>query len=329
MQGNKKIRWGIIGCGNVTELKSGPAFNKVSSSVLMAVMRRDLDKLKSYAERHQVPYYFTDADALILHPEVDAVYIATPPKFHESYALAAIAQGKPVYVEKPMANDVAACKRMAAAAEKKGVKLVVAHYRRALPLFLEVKRLLAKQAIGKIQSVQISFHKSATGNLDASKNWRLDPAIAGAGYFYDLAPHQLDLVFYFFGKALSYEGSSKNQAGLYAAEDTVWGTMELEQQIQFKGDWCFCVEPGKEKDLFEIIGENGKISFPVFGHTIELLCNQQKQIIHFEPPMHNQQQMIQKTVDYFLENGENPCTAADAIQTMEIMEAFVYGKNKD
>ena len=133
------IRWGMIGCGSVTEQKSGPAFSKVQGSKLVAVMRRDAQKVKDYASRHNIPYYFTDANDLIQHPEVDAIYIATPPKYHEDYAIAAMKLGKPVYVEKPMALDVAACMRMDEYSKKTGVKMVIAHYRRALPLFLEVK----------------------------------------------------------------------------------------------------------------------------------------------------------------------------------------------
>ena len=321
------IRWGMIGCGSVTELKSGPAFNKVLNSKLMAVMRRDAQKVKDYAHRHQVPYYFTDANELIHHPEVDAVYIATPPKYHEEYAIAAMQAGKPVYVEKPMALNVDACLRMEAFSKKSGVKMVVAHYRRALPLFIEVKRLLASNAIGKITEVRIEMLKQSGGNLNPNENWRIDPKVAGAGYFYDLAPHQLDLVFYFFGSAISYHGKSSNQAGLYQAEDTVTGTMLLEKDIQFKGDWCFCAAEGQDKDVFKIIGSEGKISFPVFGHDITLEQSGVTEIIHFDPPMHNQQNLIAQIVSYFLGTGTNPCSAEDALQSMRVMENFVYAKN--
>ena len=102
----------IIGCGNVTEVKSGPAFNKVPNSRLLAVMRRDEALLKDYALRHKVPYTFNNASDLIQHPEVDAVYIATPPGVHEQYVMEALRAKKKVYVEKPMSTTVAACVRM-------------------------------------------------------------------------------------------------------------------------------------------------------------------------------------------------------------------------
>ena len=169
--------------------------------------------------------------------------------------------------------------------------------------------------------------KQAGGNLNPNENWRIDPKVAGAGYFYDLAPHQLDLVFYFFGSAISYHGKSSNQAGLYQAEDTVTGTMLLEKDIQFKGDWCFCAAEGQDKDVFEIIGSEGKISFPVFGHDMTLEQSGVTKIIHFDPPMHNQQNLIAQIVSYFLGAGTNPCSAEDALQSMRVMENFVYAKN--
>ena len=129
------IRWGIIGCGNVTEIKSGPAFNKVPGSKLVAVMRRDAEKARDYAHRHGVAKWYADADDLINDPEVNAVYIATPPSSHEAYAIRSLRAGKPVYLEKPMTTDAAAARRIESVARETGVKISIAHYRRAQPLF--------------------------------------------------------------------------------------------------------------------------------------------------------------------------------------------------
>lgn len=289
------IRWGMIGCGSVTEKKSGPAFNKVPHSKLMAVMRRDEALLKDYAKRHQVPYTFTDATALIHHPEIDAIYIATPPDVHEAYAIEALKANKFVYVEKPMATSVAACEHMQQVANEVGGKLVIAHYRRQLPLFLKVKELLAQNTIGKITEVKIVMHKKAAPSAYYENNWRVNKERAGGGLFYDLAPHQLDLVFYFFGKAKNYQGSAHNIAGLYSVEDTVKGVMQMENGIQFSGEWCFAIESHMpEQDAFIIIGAEGRIEFPVFGHTITIEKNNQKEVIEFEPPLHNQQNLIEK-----------------------------------
>ena len=207
------------------------------------------------------------------------------------------------------------------------VKLSVAHYRRNLPLFMEVKNLLDQGLIGDIKELSITMLKKTNLAANDPNNWRIDPSVAGGGYFYDLAPHQIDLVFYFLGNDLkSYSGSSKNKAGMYAAEDFVEGIIEMGNGIICKGLWDFSIIDQEEKDEFLITGTKGTIRFPVFGLFIELELNGVIQKMEFEAPKHNQQNHIQQVVDFFLGKGENPCSADDAILSMQVMEAFVYGK---
>lgn len=330
MKNATNIQWGIIGCGNVTEVKSGPAFNKVSNSSLVAVMRRDAALAEDYAKRHAVPKWYCNAHDLINDPEINAIYIATPPKQHEEYAIAAMKAGKPVYVEKPMALDLAACRRMEQVSKETGVKLVVAHYRRALPLFMRVKELLDQQAIGEIRFARISLLQPDQSAMIAKTgtNWRVDPALAGAGLFYDLAPHQLDLLIHFLGKPTEAIGISVNQAGLYEAEDLVVGVAKLPNQVLFNGTWCFTTPQGKEEDLFEIQGSTGSLRFAVFGHALTIERNGIIETEKFQAPQHIQLPMIENIVQYFLGNADNPCSAADAIQSMEMMEQFAYGINQ-
>ena len=264
------IRWGIIGCGDVTEVKSGPAFNKVANSSLVAVMRRDATKAKDYAQRHNVPKWYDDAAKLINDPDINAIYVATPPGSHEEYSIAALNAGKPVYVEKPMATDTAACMRMQQAATTTNIKLSIAHYRRALPMFLRIKELINSGSIGDIRTVRLSMLQQDKSSMIANTaiNWRVDPAIAGAGLFYDLAPHQLDIIIFFLGTPVEAYGIGANQAGLYKAEDVVTGVMRLPNNILFNGQWCYTVSELAQEDICEIVGSKGKISFPIFGHAV-------------------------------------------------------------
>src|SRR5690625_1222950 len=133
------VRWGIIGVGHVTEVKSGPGFQQAERSELVAVMRRHGERAADYARRHGVPRWYDDADALIADPEVDAVYIATPPDSHAEYAVRVLEAGKPVYVEKPMARTAAECEQMLSASRRSGLPVFVAYYRRAMPRFVKVK----------------------------------------------------------------------------------------------------------------------------------------------------------------------------------------------
>lgn len=320
----KTINWGIIGCGDVTELKSGPAFNKINHSKLVAAMRRNAAKAKDYAQRHHIPKWYDDAYRLINDEEVNAIYIATPPLYHEEYTIAALQAGKPVYVEKPVSLTRESCINMLHASEKQGVKLSVAHYRRALPVFNKVKTLIDNGHIGDIRFVQLRLFQPAKSSLIANseENWRLDPAISGGGLFHDLAPHQLDLMTWYFGKAKNSSGFSANQAGFYPADDIVSGEIVFENGIIFQGLWCFTVPEAEAKDECRIIGSKGMISFPVFESRIVISKNGEDEVLNFVNPQHIQQPMIEKVVDYFLDKEPNPCSANEAEVVMGIMDKF-------
>lgn len=320
----EEIKWGIIGCGDVTEVKSGPAFNKVPYSSLVAVMRRDGAKAQDYALRHGVPQWYDNAAQLINDPEVNAIYIATPPLQHEAYTIQALAAGKPVYVEKPMTLNTASALRMKAAADQFNVKLSVAHYRREQPVFLKVKALLEENAIGDIRFVSLQMLQPPASDIIAGSavNWRVDPAVSGGGLFHDLAPHQLDLMVYFFGKAKHAAGIAVNQAGAHQADDLITGHILFENGVVFNGMWCFTVSEAGKQDCCEITGSAGSISFPVFGSKITLRKNGRTETFDFEPLQHVQQPMIEKVTAYFLGKGHNPCSAEQAILSMELMDRF-------
>lgn len=317
------VHWGIIGCGDVTEIKSGPAFNKVPNSNLVAVMRRNAAKAEDYAKRHNVPKWYSDATALINDPDVNAVYIATPPLQHEEYTVQTLRAGKPVYVEKPMALNAAAAERMTQAAAETGVKLSVAHYRRQQPLFLKVKSLLREKAVGDVRFVNLRFFQPHNSNLIAQTEeaWRLNPALSGGGLFHDLAPHQLDLMLYFFGRPVAGSGMSLNVSRLYDADDTVSGQILFENNVLFSGAWCFTAS--QKKDVCEIIGSEGTVCFSVFEQEPVVLLKDGKQTaFEFERLQHVQQPMIQNVVAYFLGLADNPCPAEDGLAVMQMMEAF-------
>lgn len=320
----KKIRWGIIGCGDVTELKSGPAFNKVNNSELVAVMRRDAAKAEDYARRHAVPKWYAEANKLINDPDVNAIYVATPPSSHEELTIAALQAGKPVYVEKPMTIHAASAVNMMKSAKDTGQKLSVAHYRRGQPLFRKIRQLIQEKAIGETRFARLSLYKPSLspGDLKVEKTaWRVDPALAGGGLFHDLSPHQLDLMYFFFGEPDKVCGIANNQTGLYNADDMVSGNILFKNGVQFSGVWCFNVSPQDEKDECEIFGEKGKIIFSFFEHKpVTVIINGETQTYTFDALQHVQQPMIENVVNYFLDEGPNPCSAEEGVEVMKLID---------
>jgi predicted dehydrogenase len=317
------ISWGIIGCGDVTEVKSGPAFNKVPGSQLVAVMRRNAEKAKDYAQRHGVKKWYGNAEELIHDPEVNAVYIATPPLHHEEYAMLALQARKPVYVEKPMAINAAAAERIENRSRETGVKVSVAHYRRQQPLFLKVRELLEQNAIGEVRLIHLEMLQPHQSDVIAKTetNWRVDPSVSGGGLFYDLAPHQLDLMLYFFGKPKQSSGISLNAARHYEADDTTCGQIVFDKNVLFNGTWCFCAP--EKRDRCEIIGSGGAISFSIFDQQPLVIKQKEKEtVFEFDRLQHVQQPMIHKVVDYFLDKSPNPCSAEEGVEVMRMMDAL-------
>lgn len=317
----KRIRWGIIGCGDVTEVKSGPALQKAEGSALTAVMRRNGALAQDYAVRHGVPRWYDRAEDLIGDPEVDAVYVVTPPSSHKEYALAAARAGKPVYVEKPMAMNVKECEEMLAACQAAGVPLYVAYYRRALPRFLKVKEWMEQGLIGDVRLVR-TVHMSKP--IQDEGIWRVDPAISGGGLFLDVGSHTLDLLDHLLGPIRDVSGHASNMGSGYKAEDTVSGRYVFESGVHGTGIWCFNAFANEEYN--EIVGTKGSIVFSTFADR-PLLFRREDQARQeaVEHPAHIQQPLIQSMVDELLGRGSALSTGETAVRTSRVMEEMVRG----
>lgn len=320
----KAVVWGIIGCGDVTEVKSGPAFNKVKNSSLLAVMRRDAMKAKDYALRHKVALWYSDANHLLDNDSINSIYIATPPSSHLEYALKAIKRNKNVYLEKPMALNAHEAEQICDALKTSQSKLTVAHYRRQLPMFRKVKQLINNNEIGEIRCADLQLLQPLRTDLVAStdNNWRINKSVSGGGYFHDLAPHQLDLLYYFFGDYEKAQGFAINQSKAYNADDVINGIIQFKNGIQCKGLWAFNVSNYSNMDELKIHGSLGEIKLSIFGNEIEITKNGTTEVFKFEHPEHVQQPMIESAVNYFLGKQDNPCSAREGLRVMGIMDNF-------
>lgn len=313
----KTIRWGIIGCGNVTERKSGPAFQKAVGSSLVAVMRRNGDLARDYANRHGVPRWYDDAESLITDPEVDAVYVATPPKWHKPYALACARAGKPAYIEKPMALDTCECEQMIDAFGSAGLPLFVAYYRRALPRFVGVKHLIESGELGHPRFVQIQMSRAAADHERDTKGlpWRVQPSVSAGGHFVDLGCHTLDFLGYVLGDVVEAHGTASNLAGLYPAEDTVTASFRFGCGALGCGVWCFCA--AERHDLTTIVGDAGSVSFSTFADVpiCVTTAGGVRREIDIPNPDPIQLPLVQTIVDALRGNGQCPSTGATALRT--------------
>ena len=322
----KEISWGFIGCGEVTEKKSGPAFNVVEGSHVEAVMSRNEDKARSYAERHGVDKYYTDASELINDPRVNAVYIATPPSTHVTYAIMALKAGKPTYVEKPLCSNYQDCNRINRTSQQMGVPCFAAYYRRELPYFQKVKELIDQGAVGEVINVQIRFSVPPR-DLDYNSHdlpWRVLPDIAGGGYFYDLAPHQIDLLQCIFGPITEAKGYQANRGGLYQSEDTVSACFKFACGLPGSGSWCFVGHESAKEDRIEIIGNKGSLHFSVFTYDPITLYNEQgQQTFVIDNPPHVQLPLIKQVVEHLQQKAICTCDSVSATSVNWVMDRIL------
>lgn len=323
----KILKWGFIGCGEVTEKKSGPAFSEVTGSSVEAVMSRNEKNARRYAERHGINKWYTDAQELIDDPDVNAIYIATPPSSHATFAIMAMKAGKPVYVEKPLAANYEDCARVNRVSEETGVPCFVAYYRRYLPYFQKVKQIVQNGTIGNVMNVQVRFAVPPR-DLDYSNPenlpWRLQPDIAGGGYFYDLAPHQLDLLQDMFGVIVEADGICANRANLYNVEDSVSACFRFESGLPGSGSWCFVAHESAKEDRITVIGDKGQVSFSVFNYDpIRLNTLDGTQNITVPNPPYVQYPLIKSVIEHLQGISVCSCTSVSATPVNWVMDRIL------
>ena len=317
------IRWGIVGCGNVTEVKSGPAYQKTSGFQLTAVMRRDGGKAADYARRHGIAKYYTDADALINDPEIDAIYIATPTDTHKYYGLKVALAGKPCCIEKPLAPNYKDSLEIVEAFTAKNIPLFVAYYRRSLPRFKQIKTWLSTDEIGEVRHVRWHLSAPATPeDLSGNYNWRTDADIATGGYFDDLASHGIDLFTHLLGDIKEVSGISLNQQGLYSAKDAATACWLHESGITGTGSWNFgCYE---REDKVEIFGSKGKIAFSIFNEEPIVLSNEQgKTELFIVHPENIQLYHVEQIREHLAGNSRHPSTGLTGTHTCWVMDKII------
>ena len=319
----KNIRWGILGCGNVTEIKSGPAYQKTEGFQVVAVMRRDAVKAADYAQSHGISKYYTDAEALINDPEIDAIYIATPPDSHKFYGLKVAQAGKICCIEKPLAPNHNDCLAICEAFQEKNIPLFVAYYRRSLPRFNQIKKWIDNNDIGTIRHIRWHLSKSASP-LDLSKNynWRTDATIATGGYFDDLASHGLDLFTYLLGNIKDVSGISVKQQNLYSAKDAITACWLHESGVTGSGSWNFGCST--REDIVEIFGSSGKITSSVFNDEPLLLLNEKgKTELFIENPENIQLYHVENMRNHLLGKTTHPSSGRTAAHTNWVMDKII------
>ncbi len=324
-----RVRWGVIGAGDVVEHKSGPAFQRAQRSELVAVMRRDRTLAQDFALRHNVPRWYGDADDLIFDPDVDAVYVATPPSSHRDYVERVAKAGKPVYVEKPMARTATECRAMLAAChgarDGLGVPLFVAYYRRTMPRFETARHIINSGRLGEVRSVLIRNHKPAPDPA-APTPWRQDPSVSGGGLFVDLASHTFDWLDHVFGPIATVAGDASHPlAGAGSAETAVSAAFTFASGVTGAGLWDYAAH--EALDSIEIVGTEATLRLSCFGGE-PLTISGSGTISHIEAPYPEivQLPMVQEITDFLTGRIDHASSTGEtALRTAQVIDTVLAG----
>jgi len=327
------IRWGMIGCGDVAETKSGPALNNADGSTLEIVMSRNKAQTEDFAKRHGIKHWTINEHELMSSKDIDAVYVATPPDSHLYYAKLVAESGKHLLMEKPLARNLEEAKELIDCCNETGTTLFVAYYRRALPRFLKVKEWIDSKIIGTPTFIHIQHSGSPENHpvspIDSNNvppledlPWRFIPEISGGGNFVDCGTHMLDMVDFLFGPITEVEARAYNQAGIYPAEDSVSGSFLVDGIIPGTGQWNYV--SGTEVDRMEIVGTKGAIRFSFFDEEpLELETSSGIEFIEAKNPPYWHQPFIQTVVDSLLGKGACPSTGDNALRAMKVKWQFL------
>lgn len=319
----RPLRWGVIGCGSVCEIKSVPAYQLTPGFRVDAVMSRQGEKVADYAKRHGIPKWTTCARELIHDPQIDAVYIATPPNSHAGYALQVAGAGKICCVEKPMASNYRDALAIYTAFARRDLPLFVAYYRRSLPRFQKVGAWLDAGSIGEVQHYSWVKHRPAsTLDLSGTPQWRTDMHVAPGGYFDDLASHGLDLFAQLFGEIQAARGSVHHLRGLYTAPDSIRGDWVHTSGVRGKGSWNFVAQ--ERQDRVHIQGSRGSLSFAVLDEAPLILESGalREQLVLPHPP---QVQLfhVGNIKSHLLGQSVHPSLGGSALRTQWAMEQIL------
>jgi 1,5-anhydro-D-fructose reductase (1,5-anhydro-D-mannitol-forming) len=357
------VNWGIVGLGDVTLQKSGPAFYKSDNSQLVAVMRRTPGMAQKWVTEQQQRDSsllseckgYDNLEEFLHHPGLSAVYIATPPGAHLEVAKQVAAAGLPAYVEKPVGRCAWETQEMASLFESKSVPFYTAYISRAYKRTLAVQKLLQDCVIGdRVTSVHYTLRGmgGARGmeSSDQKLPWRLDAAQSGGGLIMDVGCHLIDRIDYLFGPMVNIKGAAMNKDSPYQdVEDYV----ELHAEIG-PSSWAFIDSVGARVDctwdfssdetLDELIiqGPKGSLRMAAMSPSLPVqvldVDGNVVQELTFEAPQHTAQQMIQRVTSELvgkeLTKEEAACISRgdNAVRTSKVLDTILssyYGGRDD
>ncbi len=316
---DKTIRWGVIGAGNVFEYKSGQALYRTPNSELVAVMRRDAAKAQDVAARHGAKRWYTEAEALVADPEVNAIYIASPHYLHPEHVALAARAHKPVLCEKPMGVNTAEACACVEACQAHGVSLTVAYYRRFWPIVQAMQKFLQEGAIGRVVQARGQLSDWFTG--DGERAWLTSRAKSGGDALANAGAHWVDLIRFLLGAVAEVTALCSSKFSGFETDDTVVAAMKMQNDAlvsltstrQSPASTNELDLFGTEGRLFASPVSEGRLVLHRRGHEPEMLNYPRTGVVH--------SQLIEELVPRLLDGRPSPIPGEEAVAAWRVMEA--------
>lgn len=217
------VNWGLIGASTIASQNMIGAIRSQPGQDVTNVLSSDAERGRAYADKHDIETAVTDLDALLGDPSIGAVYISTTNEKHFPQAMAAIAAGKHVLCEKPLAMTLDDAAAMVHAAEDAGVVFATNHHLRCSGSHRAVRALIEAGRIGKVLSLRVFHAVHLPSNL---QGWRINAAEAGGGVIPDITVHDADVTRFLLGEdpetVVAQMGVSGMGQGVEDSAMSVW-----------------------------------------------------------------------------------------------------------
>ncbi|OGU48384.1 MAG: hypothetical protein A2080_12340 [Ignavibacteria bacterium GWC2_36_12] len=300
----EKLRWGLIGCGDISKKRIAPALKTLEQCELLAVARANHALAESFAKEFGANRWYKSWQDLIADEEIDAVYIATPVYLHAEQTIAAAKAGKHVLCEKPMALDAKDCESMIETCKKNNVILGVAYYRHFYPVIKRAKEIILSGEIGEPTVVEIQAFEWYDRKPGEPRYWLLEKEKSGGGPMMDFGCHRIEVLQHLFGNVKEMQSQLFNVHFKREVEDTAYVSLLFENHTHAIIRVTHAAY--EAQDTLDIFGTKGSIHIPVLnGGTMIVKTEKSERTEHHPPHQNVHQPLIEDFTNAVLEN-RNP-----------------------
>jgi predicted dehydrogenase len=325
MSGTRKIRWGLIGCGDISRKRVAPALREISECELFAVNRARPELAEEFAIEFGARRWYSDWRELIADREIDAVYIATPVYLHAEQTVAAAEAGKQVLCEKPMALNVAECDRMIDSCQANGVKLSIAYYRHFYPVISRIKHLIAAGEIGRPVIAQINAFEMFNPAPDDTRHWFVKKTQAGGGPMMDFGCHRIEVLINIFGEILKTQSDLGQVLFDREVEDLAIASFEFSNKT--RGILTVTHAAFESQDTLDIFGSLGSLHVPVLNRGELRLKTKIGERYEWHPPHANIHQPLIEDFTHAVLDNRQPHVTGEMGREVARIEENIYASS--